>query len=196
MWFRRSHLDGGSKENRNQSIRMPMKKNIFSKRSVFYFLSPVLMALLFAIPSKARADADPVSKISLPNDGWTWKASDAGEPNAKTMYVKKTGEAVSVRLNTFDVPISSNLFLTSVREKIMEKPDYAGAEVQMPVPKPMGGQTWDVFKIKRKDEINQEIWARKTGPGVVFMIIYTGAGDFYQQYYADFSKVLNQASAN
>ena len=137
---------------------------------------------------------DPVEKAQLPNSNWTFERKEKTEGPAAIMYVKKTGQAVNLRVHTYDVPIASKAFLDQVRTKIMEKPDYAGAEVRIISSKEAGGKMWDVFYIKRKDDIAQEIWARKTDPNVVMMIIYTGAGGLYNDYYNDFSDWLAKSS--
>ncbi len=166
------------------------------RRSFARPLGIIFPALILAAFSAAAFAAHPVKDAKLPNDNWVWKKPEKDEPSARTMYVKKTGEAVSIRIDTYEVPVSSKSFLDSVREKIMAKPDYAGAEIQLVTTKQVAGKVWDLFYIKRKDEINQEIWGRKTDPNTVFMIIYTGAGTYYQQYYNDFMDFMKQASAS
>jgi hypothetical protein len=159
-------------------------------------ISFLFFALLLFVPPvvSAKGGDDPLRSAKLPNGNWTWKSPDKDEPEAKTMYVKKTGEAVSIRINNYIVPISSAKFLESVREQIMLKPDYAGAEVQLVKDREVAGKTWDVFGIKRKDEINQEIWGRKVDGGGVFMVIYTGAGTYYTEYYSDFMTFIRDHS--
>jgi hypothetical protein len=78
--------------------------------------------------------------------------------------------------------------------KIIEKPDYKGAEVQSIQSEKVKGKTWENFTIKRKDEINQQIWGIKVGSDVVVMVIYTGAGDYYKEYYNDLKKVVEKLS--
>ena len=144
--------------------------------------------------SWAKSPGSAVENAQLPNGNWTWKKPDPEEPGAKTMFVKKTGEAVSIRINNYEVPISAQRFLESVREKIMAKPDYAGAEVQLVSSREVNGKTWNVFGIRRKDEINQEIWGRKIDGEAVFMVIFTGAGTYYDQYHSDLMSFLKASS--
>ena len=134
-----------------------------------------------------------VTNAQLPSDGWTWKAADKEEPDARTMYVKKVGEQVSLRIQTYDVPITSAGFLEAVREQIMKKPDYQGANITTVGPMDFSGKSWDVFTIKRKDEINQQILGRKIDSDTVFMVIYTGAGSYYDTYYNDFKSFIGKS---
>lgn len=164
-------------------------------RSLLPKLFVLTCLLLPSVPDSAFAlQSDAVKNAKLPNGNWVWKAADPDEPDAKTMYVKKTGEAVSIRINSYDVPISAQRFLESVREKIMAKPDYAGAQVDLVNSKDVNGKTWSVFAIKRKDEINQEIWGRKMGGEAVFMVIFTGAGSYYNDYHGDLMEFIQANS--
>jgi hypothetical protein len=136
----------------------------------------------------------PLENTQLPNTGWTWENPQKDETNTKIMYPKKTGQAVNLRVHTYEVPVTAKSFLEQVRTNIMEKPDYQGAEIRLVTTKEVDGVSWDVFEIKRKDEINQEIWGRKTDSSVVLMLIYTGAGDYFKEYYSDLMTVLKRAS--
>jgi len=165
-------------------------------RKFFQIFILLLVLGSFTIPFSSKTQAssltEPLTLCQLPDKKWTWKSPE--KPNQKILHPVETGQAVNVRCHTYDVPISAKAFIDQVRSKIMEKPDYKGAAVGLVGPKKVKGKTWDVFDIKRKDEINQQIWARKPSKNVVLMIIYTGAGSYYNQFHNSFMKLIKGAS--
>lgn len=150
---------------------------------------------VFIFQGNLHADPDlegPLKKVKLPNKEWTFKEPE--KENQRILHPVKIGQAVNVRVHTYDVPVSAKAFLEQVRLKIISKPDYEGAEVQLLKSEKVKGKEWDAFNIKRKDEINQQIWGIKTSSDVVLMVIYTGAGDYYQEYHKDLMKILEKLS--
>lgn len=170
-----------------------MKRLLFRRLSVFFlfiFLGVSLSALSHA---DAAPDLEgPLKKCTVPNKKWTTKPPE--KENQRILHPIKIGQAVNVRCHTYDVPVSAKAFIEQVRLKIIQKPDYKGAEVQLIKPETVKGKTWDTFNIRRKDEINQQIWAIKTSPNVVLMVIYTGAGDYYNEYHGDLMTLLKKMS--
>jgi len=156
-------------------------------------LIPLAM-FLFAASVQASPLTQPIEKMGLPGKGWEYQPPTKKDGSQKIMNPTKTGQAVNVRIHTYDVPISATAFIEEVRLKIMKKPDYKGAEVKLVKTKKVKGKTWNVFGIRRKDEINQEIWARKVGKNIVLMIIYTGAGGYFQDYHGDLMTLVKRAS--
>lgn len=162
------------------------------------FLAPALVAVAFLFisnpvmaPKGFAGDLKgPLKKCTEPNKNWTNKAPE--KPNQRILHPTKIGQAVNIRCHTYDVPVSAKAFIEQVRLKIIEKPDYKGAEVQLVEPESIKGKTWDTFNIKRKDEINQKIFAIKTDPNTVLMVIYTGAGGYYNEYYNDLMKMMKK----
>jgi hypothetical protein len=159
--------------------------------SLIIFLMGTLVGTssLYASPLTA-----PVEAVALPSSKWVFQPPEQKDGTQKIMYPKETGQAVNVRVHTYDVPVSAKAFIEQVRANIIQKPDYQGAEVRLLESRQVNGESWDVFSIRRTDEINQEIWARKTSTNVVLMIIYTGAGDYYKQYHDDLMTVIKKAS--
>ena len=170
--------------------------NIVMKRSVTMAL--VLASFLWiSAPGFSRkgfaADLDgPLKKCNIPNKNWTTKPPE--KQNQRILHPIKIGQAVNIRCHTYDVPVSAKAFIEQVRLKIIEKPDYQGAEVQLVTPETIKGKTWDTFNIRRKDEINQKIFAIKTDPNVVMMVIYTGAGGYYNEYFNDLMSLMKKLS--
>jgi hypothetical protein len=159
------------------------------------FLFPVILVVLFLARGTLAGGPNlegPLKKVKLPNKDWTFK--DPEKENQRILHPIKIGQAVNIRVHTYEVPVSAKEFLTQVRSKILEKPDYQGAEVQMIQSEQVKGKTWDNFNIKRKDEINQQIWGIKASSDVVVMVIYTGAGDYFKEYYDGLKKVLEKLS--
>ncbi len=134
----------------------------------------------------------PLSKCVVPNKNWSTKPPE--KEHQRILHPTKIGQAVNIRCHTYDVPVSAKAFIEQVRLKIIEKPDYQGAEVQLIKPETIKGKTWDTFNIRRKDEINQKIFAIKTDPNVVMMVIYTGAGGYYNEYFNDLMSLMKKLS--
>ena len=155
------------------------------------FISFVLLAGGNAWAQQANLDA-PLKKVTLPSKSWTFKTPE--KKHQRIIHPIKIGQAVNIRVHTYDVPVSAKAFIEQVRVKIIQKPDYKGAEVQLVKPKDVKGKTWDTFNIRRKDEINQQIWAIKPAPNVVLMVIYTGAGAYYNEYHNDLMTLLKKLS--
>jgi hypothetical protein len=156
---------------------------------------PVILFVLILAQGALQAAPDlekPLKKVKLPNKEWTFK--DPDKENQRILHPIKVGEAVNIRVHSYDVPVSAKAFLEQVRLKIIEKPDYQGAEVQLLKSETVKGKTWENFNIKRKDEINQQIWGIKFSSDVVVMVIYTGAGDYFKEYYDNLKKVLEKLS--
>ena len=106
-------------------------------------------------------------------------------------------KAVNVGLRVMKgVPIENQNFLDQVRTKAVEDPEVKGAEIGLIRSREIGGKTWNYFILKRKDEINQEFWARKLKPDEVFIVLYTAVGTYYDQYQPEFLKILETASKN
>jgi len=149
---------------------------------------------MFGVPSVyAKPDlSGPLKKVKLPSKAWTFKEPE--KPNQRIIHPIKIGQAVNIRIHTYDVPVSAKAFLEQVRVKIIQKADYKGAEVQLIKPEVVKGKTWDTFSIRRKDEINQQIWGIKASPNVVLMVIYTGAGDYFNEYYKDLETLIKKLS--
>lgn len=165
------------------------------KRFNFALTALFPMAFFLMISSaEASSLTQPIESMKLPGKGWEYQPPTKKDGTQKIMNPVKTGQAVNVRIHTYGVPISAKAFAEEVRLKISKKPDYEGAQIDLLSTKTVKGKTWDVFSIRRKDEINQEIWARKTSNDVVLMIIYTGAGGYYQQYHNDLMELVKQAS--
>ncbi len=138
--------------------------------------------------------SEPVQKVKLPSDAWVWDKPDQEDGTVKEMYVKQLGPAVKLRLSTYEVPSSASEFVDEVRSKMIVKPNYVGAEVRLVETKPVEGQEWAAFSIRTKDRFDQEVWARKTDPNVVLMIMYTAANAYFNQYYADFMTLVKEYS--
>lgn len=153
-----------------------------------------MFTMIWASVAQASPLTAPISKMTIPNKNWSTKAPTKTDGTQKIMYPTKIGQAVNVRAHTYEVPVSARAFVEQVRAKIIQKPDYEGAEVRLVEPMTVKGKTWDCFSIKRKDEINQKICANKTSKSVVFMIIYTGAGGYYDEYFKDYETLLKKAS--
>jgi hypothetical protein len=136
------------------------------------------------------------SKFSLPNSDWVWD-SDYKKEGDKLfgMYVEKLGQAVNFRVNYYEVPYSPNEFLEAVRTQLGKKPDYQGADFSPAMNREIRGKKWDLFKVKRKDGIQQELWSRKGESDVILFILYTADGSYFDQYYKDFSTLMQQASS-
>ncbi len=161
--------------------------------SFFKRLSVLLAFHLLVLPQVyADALSAPLGKVKLPNKQWVWQSAD--KQDQKILHPEATGQAVNVRVHTYQVPISASGFMDQVRLEIIKKPDYEGASVSLVSSKKVKNQDWAFFSISRKDEIKQEIWARKSSDDVVLMMIYTGAGSYFQKYYEDFSKLLKNLS--
>lgn len=137
---------------------------------------------------------EPLEKVKLPSSDWTWGKPDKDPNTTRILYPTKTGQAVNVRAHTYEVPVSAKVFLDQVRGNLMSREDYQGAEIRLMTTQVVDGVTWDVFEVKRKDEINQEIWGRKPSSNVVFMIIYTGAGSYFKEYYDQFKGIMSSLS--
>lgn len=166
----------------------------FLRRSIL-LSAAVAMIVTFGAATVVQAKGDldgPLNRVSLPNKSWTFKTPE--KAHQRILHPIKIGQAVNIRVHTYDVPVSAKTFLDQVRVKIIQKPDYKGAEVQLIKPKSVGGKTWSVFNIRRKDEINQQIWGIKASPSVVLMVIYTGAGDYFKEYHSAMMKLIKQLS--
>lgn len=160
-----------------------------------FALGLFLLGFFFNLaPLHADAVSQALEKVTLPNNDWTWAKPEKDANSSRIMYPKKTGQAVNLRIHSYEVPVSAKSFLEQVRTNIISKPDYQGAEVRLLINKTVDGTSWDVFEIKRKDEISQEIWGRKPNNNIVMMIIYTGAGSYFQEYYPQFTSFMTSIS--
>lgn len=164
--------------------------NFFKRRSVYF----LVIGLYFILLPRVYADdlSAPLEKVKLPNKQWVWQ--NTGKEDQKILHPEATGQAVNVRVHTYRVPISAEGFMGQVRLEIIKNPDYEGATISEVGSKKLKNQNWAFFNISRKDEIKQEIWARKSSDDVVLMVIYTGAGSYFQKYYEDCSKLLKNLS--
>lgn len=156
-----------------------------------FFLSVTILSPGIGWAQKADLDG-PLKEVTLPNKNWTFKAPE--KEHQRILHPIKIGQAVNIRVHTYDVPVSAKAFIEQVREKIIQKPDYKGAEVQLVKTETVNGKSWDIFNIRRKDEINQQIWAIKPSPSVVLMVIYTGAGGYYNEYHNDLMTLIKKLS--
>jgi hypothetical protein len=157
----------------------------------------VLVVGLCLLPVAASAFSvkDVQTKIQLPSSAWTLDKEYTGNDVLVGMYVTQLGRAVSIRANYYDYPYTPTKYLTGVREKLMEKEEYKGGDFQVPQEKTIGGKTWSYFKLVRKDEIIQELWAMKDANGAVLFVIFTTAGnDYFKKYYSDFTNFITQIS--
>jgi len=161
---------------------------------VLVFCMVAFVGFAAAHPSFAAPLTVPFEKVKLPNAEWTWGKPDKDASTTRIMYPIKTGQAVNLRVHTYDVPVSAQSFLDQVRANLASRDDYKGAEIRLMTTQNVGGTTWDVFEVKRKDEISQEIWGRKTDPNVVLMLIYTGAGTYFKDYYPQFKDFVKTLS--
>ena len=149
-------------------------------------LSPHLMA--------KDSVGDLFNRVKPPTSEWKVGKNKKGD---KEIGVKGKMPAINIGLKLQqDVPISAANFLDQVRTKIMSDPDYQGAEITLVHSQMVGGKTWDFFVIKRKDQINQEFWARSLSSDQMLNVLYTAVGNYYAQYRNDFLKVLDQAASD
>jgi len=138
--------------------------------------------------------------IKPPNSDWTLRKISPNELTAgiaEELQIEVKGKEKSVNVGMrigIDLPISAKLFLDQVRNKIAATDDYQGAEITFVQSQAVDGVTWAFFTIKRKDEVQQEFWARSITSDHILMVLYTALGSYYQQYRDDFQKVLKQAS--
>jgi hypothetical protein len=172
-----------------------MKTHIKNRLSFFLFLS-FLMGLASSTASAATLLHNIKSKFSLPNSSWVWD-SDYKKEGDKLfgMYVEKLGQSVNFRVNYYEVPYSAKEFLEAVRAQLEKKPDYQGADFSPVTSREISGKKWDLFRVKRKDGIQQELWNRKGETDTVLFVLYTADGDYFDQYYKDFSTLMQQASS-
>lgn len=170
-----------------------MKKRKF-KLLALLTISLSLFTLCLTSISYAGSRTEPVAKARIPNKKWVIATPKTQDGTRKVMHPEKTGQAVNIRLHSYEVPVSARAFIDQVRSNILKKPDYTGAEVRLVESKRVKKKDWEMFYIKRKDEISQEIWARKTSDNVVFMVIYTAAGDYFKVYHKDLMTLLKRAS--
>jgi hypothetical protein len=156
----------------------------------------VVALSLLPVAASAFSVKEIQTKVKLPSSNWTWDKEYTATDVLVGMYVTQAGRSVSIRANYYDYPYSPKRYLEGVREKLMEKTEYKGGEFRLPEEKVIGGKTWAYFKLKRKDEINQELWSLKDSSGVVLFIIFTTAGDdYFNKYYPDFSNFISQISS-
>src|SRR5262245_9093560 len=172
-------------------MRFPFKRALSS----LIFLS-FMIATFSQAAWAATALRSIKSKFSLPNADWVWD-SDYKQEGDKLfgMYVEKLGQAVNFRVNHYEVPYTAKDFLEAVRVQLQKKPDYQGADFSPVTTREIKGKTWDLFKVKRKDGIQQELWNRKGETDTVLFVLYTADSAYFDQYYKDFSTLLKQASS-
>lgn len=156
----------------------------------------VLGFMTFAQNVSAMTAKELGAKLTLPSSSWVWDKDYSGDDTIAGMFVQKTGKAVNLRVNHYAYPDSAKQYLDAVRDKLMEKPEYKGGEFKLVERKMLGGKAWDYFKLKRKDNILQEIWSRKGDNGDMLFVMYTTAGDdLFNQYHEDFMVLLSQLNA-
>ncbi|MFO1464313.1 MAG: hypothetical protein U1F66_11100 [bacterium] len=137
---------------------------------------------------------DLFKKVKPPTSEWKVGKDKKGD---KVLGVKDKMKAVNVGLKIqVNMPVTTQYFLEQVRSRIISDPGYGGAEVTLINSQNLNGSTWDYFVIKRKDQVNQEFWARSLNSDQILMVLYTALGNYYPQYHEDFQKILEQASLN
>lgn len=150
---------------------------------------------LFCAPLMAKdSGSDLLKRVKPPSSEWQVGKDKKWD---KEIGIKGKMPAVNIGLRVQkDMPISAGNFLDQVRTKIMGDPGYQGAEITLVSSQKLGNTTWDLFVIKRKDEINQEFWARSFASDQILMVLYTAVGNYYGQYRNDFLQVLQQANGD
>jgi len=170
---------------------MAPKTHIKLSRSAFWLL-PFLLTIL-SYPAMAKDPSEGLFKqIKAPSSEWKLRKVDQDELN---LDVKDKPKAINIGLKIIEnIPISAKTFLDQVRTKGVEDPDTQGAEFSAIETRPMGGLNWEVFVVKRKNEVNQEFWTRSISSDRILMVLYTAVGTYYPQYRPDLMKVLEQAA--
>jgi len=169
-------------------MKSKMKRSLGMASILFTLALLPFLAQAFSVKEVA-------TKAKLPSSDWTWDKDYKGSDVLVGMYVIKLGKAVSIRANSYDYPYSPKRYLEGVREKLMEKTEYKGGEFRLPENKIINGKEWAYFKLKRKDEINQELWALRDNTGNILFVIFTTAGDdYFSKYYPDLSNFIQQVS--
>lgn len=164
------------------------------KKTLLRFSALFVLAISFtgvaATPVKHIKD-----KFKLPSSEWTWDKEYGGEDSLFGMIVEKLQGAVNFRVNYYEIGSTAESFLGDVRKQLMLKKDYGGARFDPVVTKQINGKTWATFEVSRKDDVHQELWARK-GEAVILFLFYTAAGkDYYDRYHPDVKNLISQASA-
>jgi len=149
----------------------------------------------FSLPLMAKDSiGDLFKRIKPPSSEWKIDKAKKGDVE---VGVKGKTEAVNIGVKLQgDVPISAESFLDQVRSKIIADPSYQGPEITLVNSQMVGGASWNFFVIKRRDQINQEFWARPLSSDKILMVLYTAIGTYYEQYRGDLLQVLQQASSN
>ncbi len=149
----------------------------------------------FCLPLRAKDLADDLfKKVQPPNSEWKVGKNKKWD---KELGIKGKMPAVNIGVRIQgEMPISAANFLDQVRTKIIEDPGYQGAEVTLIQSQKIGGTSWNFFVIKRKDEVDQEFWARPFSSDQVLMVLYTAVGSYFGQYRNDFLQVLQEVGAD
>lgn len=172
---------------------MNIKSRLSPIKATLCLFIGVILILSHSLSALAKDSVGEVFKrIKPPTSEWTVSKKKKGEVE---VGVKGRTDAVNigVRLQA-GVPISVESFLDQVRTKILEDPSYQKPEVTLVNSQAVGGTNWSFFVIKRKDQINQEFWARPLSSDEILMVLYTAVGNYYPQYHEDLFKVLQQAA--
>jgi hypothetical protein len=165
--------------------------NLFLKKAFFIAFS-LIFVLAYGCRIVGASEKNPFQHLKPPNDEWQLITVS---PSEMTVAVQSKPQAVNVGVRTMGgVPIKSENFLDQVRSKGLEDPEAKGAEFTSVRSQKVGGKEWSYFIIKRKDEVNQEFWARKISDDEVLMVLYTAVGTYFDQYHSGFRKVLEQAA--
>lgn len=134
--------------------------------------------------------------LTLPNANWVGDDNYKGDYRLLAMHVQKPGRPVGVAINYYEIPQPAKDFLNKLRADAVAAPLYQGADIKTVITLTVNGKPWWLFRIKGKDGVIQDVWARNVKDNVLIDIMYTAGSEAdFNQYRDDAMAVINQASA-
>lgn len=166
------------------------------KKTVVLFLFLLGLVFIQSNPVALAASPNPpeiLGKIKVPNTQWAFEKPRPDDHHEVSFSVTKVGGAVGIRIMARDYPGNPEEYVKMVREILLKNPSYQGAQASEVTPQKIGGQSWATCSIQTRSRLQQELWARKIGSLLVY-VIYTAAGGRADTYRSDFMNLIQQIS--